>query len=214
MWRKTWNKFSNYSRSEKGRRMQSGQALSEYWPAIGGATALVFAAAFVFLSPWLGRTYKTVVDAVDDPSSVEMECVDESSGGGSGPSEAILDIHRVSFNGWVYNDANDTTTVYYEVTSRALGDGPAISHWAFELPCGGTVVSASEAYEYVNPDPKTGINGIKFDQGYDDYETRIVSITFNGNLEKAGGDVAAKYGPKTASSSITVVGCAIENPCE
>ncbi len=42
------------------------------------------------------------------------------------------------------------------------------------------IVGASEYYEFTNSDPNTHVRGVKFDVGYEDNETRIVTVTFRG----------------------------------
>ena len=77
--------------------------------------------------------------------------------------------------------ANTGTTWDYEVTS---GSSPALSHWVIEWCDYSAVVAVYENgvlleegvdWEY-GTDPHTGITGIKFDNDYDDWETRTITI--------------------------------------
>ncbi|MBN1286247.1 MAG: hypothetical protein JXB47_12685 [Anaerolineae bacterium] len=217
MFERIWLKFKIFVGGPQARRMQRGQAVSEYWPVIGGATGLLFAALGVMLSPWLGETYQTIVDAVFGAQTPEaaMVCVPEEEA--TYPVTATSDIHRFELMTWVYNESSDTTTVGYSVTSQATGPGPAISHWVLELPgclTASSVVSASEAYEFVDPDPKTGARGVKFDRGYSDYETRLVFVTLKGNLEKVAGSVVTKAAKRVNSGTIQTPGCENPDECE
>ncbi len=84
------------------------------------------------------------------------------------------------------------TTFVYRVTS---GRQPAISHWVL----GGCMIStdvvrASEQWSWTNSDPTTGARGVKFDTGYGDNETRIVSVTFRGEWAAGAGQYTIKGG--------------------
>ena len=113
----------------------------------------------------------------------------------------------------VTNNADGTSTWTYRVSS---GSKPSLSHWVLEWAESmdeSLVVDASEDYE-VNTDPRTGVYGIKFDQGYCDggdddedddedddddeegygCEARIVSFTLDAWYETADTRIATKAG--------------------
>jgi len=105
------------------------------------------------------------------------------------PSTVGHDIILVSHN---FDGTYSTWT--YNVTS---GTKPSLSHWVISWCAPGAIVDASEDWEYVTPDPGTGITGIKFDTGYEDGETRTVSFTLRGDYPEGlvevgtfGGNVA------------------------
>ena len=194
--------------------MQCGQALSEYWPTIGGSSCVVFVGAGLMLGPWLGDTYQRIVDSLfGPPETVEMVCVPEEDVSYS-PSEAYAGAHHFVVEGWVYDEDSNTTTVAYRVTS---GRRPAISHWTLELPVcidDSWVVYTSEGYEFVESDPTTGARGLKFDTGYRDNETRLITIVFQGRLENTTSVVTVKAGREITTGTIQGVGCESESTCE
>jgi hypothetical protein len=73
--------------------------------------------------------------------------------------------HVIALAGNVYDEANNTTTVTYMVTS---GTQPSISHWTLGIPAAvwARRVSVSEQAAWTNSDPTTGAIGVKFDTGY------------------------------------------------
>lgn len=89
--------------------------------------------------------------------------------------------HSIVLIGTSFNGQNTTFT--YRVTS---GRQPSISNWVLSLPDSimpTDIVGASEPYEFVMSDPNSGLRGVKFDKGYQDYESRVVTITFRGYHE-------------------------------
>lgn len=89
--------------------------------------------------------------------------------------------HNVELVSTSYDGVNTSFT--YRVTS---GSQPSISNWVLSLPdtiSFTDIVGASEKYEFVNPDSNSGLRGVKFDTGYNDYQSRIVTITFRGYHE-------------------------------
>ena len=90
----------------------------------------------------------------------------------SGDAVLVVGGHTFEYLGVTYND-DGTSTWTYRVTS---GSRPSLSHWVLELdPSLGesNVVDALEDYE-VNTDRRMDLYGLKFDEGYDDNETREV----------------------------------------
>ncbi len=97
-----------------------------------------------------------------------------------------------------YDAVSDTTQFTYAVTSNP-GGGPAISHWVigFDADCGGAAIIAGSNDALVswnNSDPTTGVRGIKFDTGYNDRETRLVSLALNGAWATGEVTIAVKSG--------------------
>jgi len=98
----------------------------------------------------------------------------------------------------------------YKVTS---GTSPAISHWVLEIcqaifdHADGEVVTV-----LTNPDPTLGIIGVKFDDGFEDGEMRIVQIFLTAMAEVVEGDVGIKAGGDTYLGTITAPGCEIPEP--
>lgn len=82
-----------------------------------------------------------------------------------------------------YDAAADTTTFVYSVVSNPRG-GPAISHWLLLIPAECTndinIVSSSDETAGFGRDGSTDYTGLKFDTGYDDLETREVSLVLQG----------------------------------
>ena len=105
--------------------------------------------------------------------------------------------HVIVFNGKTYDSVADRSTWSYTVTS--IGS-PAISHWVLEL-CLPThvVITASpdtDIWEttYPDGDPKTGVIGIKWDQGFDTETTIDFSVTLVGDWEVEPVDAGIKAG--------------------
>ena len=88
----------------------------------------------------------------------------------------LVGHHDITFVSHTFDGTYSTWT--YQVTS---GTKPSLSHWVISWCAPGAIVDASEYREYVAPDPRTGITGIKFDTGYEDEETRTVSFTLRGD---------------------------------
>ena len=117
--------------------------------------------------------------------------------------------HTFEYLGVTYN-YDGTSTWTYRVSSA---EKPSLSHWV--LGCSSSlkdsnVVDASEAYD-VGSDPRTGLYGVKFDQGYcsgtddDDRrqwatcETRLVSFTLDAWYEVESTSIATKAGQEIAT---------------
>ncbi|MBU0595117.1 tandem-95 repeat protein, partial [Candidatus Bipolaricaulota bacterium] len=104
----------------------------------------------------------------------------------------VVDNHAFEYLGVTYN-GDGTSTWTYRVTS---GSKPSLSHWVLEFPPSlgeDNVVEASEDFE-VNEDPTTGVYGLKFDEGYNDGETREVFFTLDAAHEVMNTRVAIKAG--------------------
>ncbi|MCD6573144.1 MAG: DUF11 domain-containing protein, partial [Thermoplasmata archaeon] len=105
--------------------------------------------------------------------------------------------HDITFISHTYNATTDISTWTYSVTS---GSHPSISHWIMELgECidETDIVDASEEYEFMDashPDPTTGSAGIKFDDGYEDGEHRIVWFKLKGDYPEGNIKVGIKAG--------------------
>jgi len=100
----------------------------------------------------------------------------------------LVGHHDITFVSHTFNGTNSTWT--YNVTS---GTQPSLSHWVISWCAPDAILDASEDWEYVAPDPLTGITGIKFDAGHEDGETRIVSFTLWGDYPEGPIEVGA-YG--------------------
>lgn len=104
---------------------------------------------------------------------------------GNGHNVELLDV---SLDG-------QQTTFTYRVTS---GRQPAISNWVLPLPDSITpddIVGASEPFEFVTRDPNSGLRGIKFETGYEDNESRVVTVTLWGGYSTEVRQYAIKAGP-------------------
>lgn len=114
---------------------------------------------------------------------------------------------EVNFLGVLYDfPTAGQSTWYYQVISGAQ---PAISHVSFELnlEClsvddAGTwdgsdfssLNSGGGSPSIVSPDPTTGVTGIKFDEGFEEGETRYYYFTVNGNYAPDDNVVVASKG--------------------
>ncbi len=111
--------------------------------------------------------------------------------------------------------AEGQSTWFYKVTS---GNRPAISHVVFSLSLdclsvldAGTWGQSTDDLNsgqgqsaiHHNPDPTTGVVGLKFDQGFNDGESRQYYFTLNGNYNLSSSVlVASKGGPGFDSGMI------------
>jgi hypothetical protein len=112
-----------------------------------------------------------------------------------GPGEIT---YSITLQGAEYDENSDATTFTYLVISNPDG-GPAISHWDIEIleGCGGSDVllgSNDNLVEFSDPDPTTGVRGVKFDTGYDDQEERTVTVTLAGEWSVGEATIAVKSG--------------------
>jgi len=104
------------------------------------------------------------------------------------------------------------STWYYTVTSGAK---PAISHINFALPDCLSVVGAGTwgplrtnltpggGLPEVGTDPTTGVSGIKFDEGFEEGESRNYYFSVNGNYASSPILVASKGGPGFDTGMVT-----------
>lgn len=102
---------------------------------------------------------------------------------GFGTSDALaLGGHEINFISASYDGAV-ATTFTYQVTAHS---NYPFDYWILELnpKCfgAGDIIDASESYEYVGPDPASGLYGIKFTTPYAAGETRTVWFTLPGDL--------------------------------
>ncbi len=145
-------------------RWQRGQAMAEYWVTIpAGIIIMLSAAAIVqFVTGGLSRAVEGLEYTGD--MECEMSVPDEHTG------PLYTDVedsgHTIQVTLDQYDEETDTTTIAVEVTS---GGRHAISNWVLALPpeVYNNIISSSEEYEIVKPDPNSGLYGIKFDTGYD-----------------------------------------------
>lgn len=119
--------------------------------------------------------------------------------GGDTPPPSDNCAYSIKLTNSSYNASNNTTVFTYTVTSNPCG-GKAISHWVIGIPasCGGKEIlvgSNDSNVEFVNPDPTTGMRGVKFDTGYRDRETRTVTLTLRGQWGTGDVEIAVKAGP-------------------
>ena len=103
---------------------------------------------------------------------------------GLGSSDALaLGGHQINFLGATYDPGTNATTFTYQVAAATYYP---FDYWVLELnpECfgAGDIIDASEPYDYVGPDPVTGIYGIKFTTPYAAGETRTVSFRLPGDL--------------------------------
>jgi len=115
----------------------------------------------------------------------------------SGPLAPVNDAisYDISLVSSAYNATENTTTFTYAVTS---GTKPSISHWTlvFGEACFAklTTVTSNDSAVSAGVDPTTGQLGIKFDTGYDDGETRTVTLTLGGYWGTGDVTIAVKSG--------------------
>jgi hypothetical protein len=110
------------------------------------------------------------------------------TGFGASPAFAVnFGGHSINFLGAAYDPGADATTFTYQVNAASDPDTTVrILFWILELDpeCfgAGDIIDASESYQYVGPDPATGVYGIKFDQPYAPGESRTVWFRLPGDL--------------------------------
>lgn len=100
----------------------------------------------------------------------------------------------------------------YEVTS---GTGPAISHWtltmcenAFGSLLAGSITGTNAGkIEFVSPDPRTGVTGLKFDEGFDDGESRTITFRLSQDWEPVLTTAKTKSGQQIDSFTVLAPSC-------
>ncbi|MBZ0295641.1 MAG: hypothetical protein K8L99_23995, partial [Anaerolineae bacterium] len=141
-------------------KLESGQALIEYWPTIPVAVAVMIVAAVI--APTINSAFLRAAGGLSGISCDAPEDVTD------GPS-TITNLdggHTIELTSNVYDPVDDRTTITFTVTS---GTQPVISHWVLGIDqeTASRIVASSEAYEPWGLDPATGQTGIKFDTNYD-----------------------------------------------
>lgn len=133
-------------------------------------------------------TMQDPISSNNAAATKDSRAIAGGANGGSGQNQGngATDItYSISLVSAVYDEANDQTTFTYTVTSNPEG-GHAISHWVigFDETCGDAGILAGSndpLASWNDSDPTTGVRGIKFDTGYNDGETRTVTLTLNGS---------------------------------
>jgi hypothetical protein len=102
-------------------------------------------------------------------------------------------LHQIIFNAATYDPMTNATTFTYQVIA---GWNYPFDSWQITLnpECfgAGSIVDASEPYEYLSPDPVSGVTGIRFTQPYAANESRMVWFEIKGNVLVAKVSVALK----------------------
>lgn len=145
-------------------------------------------------------------------------------GMGVQPSYAVIfgPGHEVNFMGVQYDDpATGQSTWFYEV--KSTGTGPAISHVTFGINTCAKILGAGKwagptGFNTRYPgqgspqpgsfpatpttDPTTGITGLKFDEGFDEDETKYYYYTLDGNYKVEPTTMAVKPGNNSYTGTI------------
>lgn len=125
-----------------------------------------------------------------------------------------VDGHTLDFIEVEYDTpAAGQSTWYYKVTS---GTSPSLSHITFEIASCMEIVEAGTwdgmdtstrdnagATIEIGDDPTTGVNGVKFDDGFSDGEMRFYYFTVTGNHASGDITVGFKGGPTSGTDVIT-----------
>jgi len=119
--------------------------------------------------------------------------------------------HQINFISASYDGA-DATTFTYQVIAAANPDTTIrLDYWILELDpeCfgGGDIIDVSESYQYVGPDPATGVYGIKFTEPYAPGETRIVWFRLPGDLSATPVVIVVRTGCSHWQKEITGPDC-------
>lgn len=152
----------------KYHKSQKGQAMSEYMVLLPAAVMIAIAAGLV--TGFITNSLTKSVDGLNR-TGIEELC-GEIQAPDEGPLVAQLGQHTIELTGNVYNEADDTTTVVYRVTS---GGDPSISHWMLGLPedVAANILEVSENnWERFVLDPTTNVAGVKFDDGYESSDAK------------------------------------------
>ena len=141
----------------------------------------------------------------------------QGCGGGSSPSVGassqetrgetiILAGFTVEYLGRTYDPVQDQTTFCYLVSGP--GVTPGLSHFIVKLPCETIVVVAySPPGAEIGRDPKSGVYGIKWENGLGPNGTQTYCLTIAGNHGETIVDVVIKAGRNQAIGQITGPSC-------
>lgn len=111
--------------------------------------------------------------------------------------------YQITFLGVTYN-ADHTSTWHYEV--EELPWAQDLSNWVLELfPCHQVITATPDSWWLENPDPNTGLNGIKW-QGAGVNQVAEFSVTLANYWVVGANQVAAK-GPDVAAGLIAGPSC-------
>ncbi len=110
--------------------------------------------------------------------------------------------YDVDFVSAVYDANTNRTAFTYQATSS--GD-PGLSHFILEIPVNGCVRDRwISGGEWVNPDPTTGVSGLKFDGGAGTY-TFYLEGDWSSSSYRAQGEVTTKAGAGCVCECITTL---------
>lgn len=145
----------------KWSNLEKGQALIEYWPTFPAAVAVMIAASMIV--PFLNGSYGRVADNLQGTGLCADAPVEEIP---EIQTEASIYDHKIESISSVYDPDTNRTTVAFRVTS---GSSPSISHWILGISreVADSIVQSSEAASWTDNDPTTGMQGLKFDIGYE-----------------------------------------------
>ncbi len=124
-------------------------------------------------------------------------------------ADSQCDEHKIEFLGSYFDGTN--TTFNYRVTSGGGAGVNAISHWVLGFPelCAdcGYLVDAGPGKVVCGNDPTTGVYGIKFDDGFNEHETREFWITLAGYWPEGTVEAAIKAGPNECYYTVQGPAC-------
>jgi hypothetical protein len=114
---------------KRWRKLESGQAMAEYWPTIPAAIAIIVSATMLanFIKQGLNQTTDVLYRAQE---GVSVEICKTTEDDVSGPSVAQAGPHTIELVNVTYDPSSDQTTVTYEVTSG----NPLIKSMSFDIP--------------------------------------------------------------------------------
>jgi len=125
-----------------------------------------------------------------------------------------LDGFDVLYQGRFYNPDEDTTTYTYLVKGNSMP--PALSHFIVGLPFCDFDPMVTQYYPdhdvELGIDPKTGIDGIKWDIGLEPEESRVYSFTLLGEYGEDLADVAVKAGRFSDTGQVMGPSCNLAPP--
>lgn len=217
--RRLFRKFSSFSASARGERMQRGQAMAEYWPTIP-AGILIMLSATAIVGIITGALNKTV----EGLTGAGLTCEEETSEVVEGPRHATAECHEFELVAESYDPVTDRTTLTYKVTSC---DDPSISNWILGIPrsvfdeivaidAGGATWEWTDGREPNGP----GVAGLKFegyhwsyaaadsgivlvDWSYQEMDSATVLITLGGYFDFSVVNIGVKAGRETYTTTIT-----------